>query len=246
MNPDINISLKEIYVDGINASLRAEGLKKMFLSKKALAGKEIRIPILKGVSLAVKSGEKIGIIGRNGSGKSSLLKVIAGIYPPKSGEVSINGKIAPLIEMGVGFEPELTGRQNIKVGLLYSGRLGEYSGEMEKEIIAFSGIAEKIDIPYKYYSSGMQARLAFSLCIFQRPDILLLDEVFATGDSEFVKKSEHLMKEMFSSVPISILVSHSTSIIKDLCSRCILMSDGKIIDDGVTDKIIKIYNGGAV
>jgi len=235
-----HIDLKDIYVDGVDTLKRAQGLKQLVFGKGGLKGYEI--PILKGASFSAKPGDRIGIVGRNGSGKSSLLKVIAGIYPPKSGIVDVCGSIAPLISMGIGFENDFTGRHNIKVGLLYSNRFYDYSIDMEEKIIEFSELGEKIDTPIKGYSSGMLARLSFSIAVFQNPDILLLDEVFATGDADFREKSIKLMREKFSSVPISILVTHSPEIILEMCNRCVWMEDGKVKMEGTTKNVISEYD----
>jgi ABC-type polysaccharide/polyol phosphate transport system ATPase subunit len=236
-----SIKLENINVEGVNSQLRVQNLKNIFISLDNNNKDNIKVPILNNINFAAKEGERVGIVGKNGCGKSSLLKVIAGIYPPKSGNMEINGKVAPIIEMGVGFANEFTGRENIKIGLLYNGRLEEYSKELEDKIIESSGLKEKIDLPFKYYSSGMKARLAFSISIFQHPDILLLDEVFAAGDKEFITHSKELLIDKFNSVPISVFVSHTPELVKDLCNRCVLMENGKIIDDGTPENILKRY-----
>jgi lipopolysaccharide transport system ATP-binding protein len=235
-----SITLAGVRVDGINTLLRAQGIKHMILGGKKL-GASLRIPILHDISLSVKPGERVGIIGGNGSGKSSLLKVIAGIYPPREGTAKVVGRIAPLIEMGVGFDPELTGRENIKVGLIYSGRFFDYSEELEREMIAFTELGENIDRPMKGYSSGMRARLCFAVSLFQQPDILLLDEVFATGDASFVEKARSSMAHKFSTVPIALLVTHSIDLISQFCNRCIWMESGRILEDGQPETVIAQY-----
>lgn len=234
------IRLTNVYVSGVDTRKRARHIKQWLMRKGTLSS-DIRVPILKGVNLTIREGERVGIIGSNGSGKSSLLKVIAGIYPPCSGEVELVGKIAPLIEMGTGFDGELTGRENIKVGLLYAGRSDEYSKEFEQKIIDFTELGERIDQPFKIYSSGMRARLSFAVSVFQDPDILLLDEAFATGDAHFIDKARRTIAERFKSVPISILVSHSPKLIRQFCSRCLWMKDGRIEDDGDPRTMIELY-----
>jgi lipopolysaccharide transport system ATP-binding protein len=199
------------------------------------------VPILNNINFEAKPGDKIGIIGRNGCGKSSLLKTIAGIYPAKSGSVSLHGNLVPLIEMGVGFDAELSGRQNIQLALCYSGRMNQYSKKLENEIIEFAELSEKIDMPLKNFSSGMASRLAFSCSIFNDPDILLLDEVFATGDASFIKKSHNFMLEKLENTAITIIVNHSIDAIKSICNRCILMDNGYIIADGSVDEVTKQY-----
>jgi lipopolysaccharide transport system ATP-binding protein len=241
LNPAKRVILQDIVVNGVNSVARAYGFKNWFLRNHKEKRTDVIIPILRGISLELHDGERVGIIGRNGSGKSSLLKVIAGIYPPHGGKLIVNGRVAPVIEMGIGFDPELTGKQNIKLGLLYTNRLSEYSKELEEQIIEFSELGEKIDVPLKYYSSGMQARLGFSVTVFQNPEILLLDEALAAGDSNFLEKAKTKMLEKFHSASLSIFVSHDDSFIEKFCTRCIWMENGKIIADGKTKDIIPQY-----
>lgn len=233
------IKIKNAYVEGINIHKRAQGLKHFFLNKGTSFSPNISI--LNNVNFSCYEGEKIAFIGSNGSGKSSLLKMIAGIYPPIKGKINVCGDIAPIIDMGVGFEQEQTGRDNIKMLMLYNNMLDKYNKEIEQEIIDFSELGKKIDLPIKIYSSGMLARLAFSTSIFQNPQILLLDEIFATGDSYFVEKSLNLMKNKFRNTPISIIVTHQENIVKENCTRCILLRDGNIVGDGKPSEIFKIY-----
>ena len=242
MNKNASIDIENCIVEGIDTIKRAASLKQIFIKRQS--GFSTKIPILQDVSFSCKPGEKVAFIGTNGSGKSSLLKVVAGIYPPLSGKVLINGKVTAIIEMGLGLEPELTGRQNIKILMLYSNMLESYNKELEQHIIDFSELQDKIDSPVKTYSSGMLARLSFSVSLFQEADILLLDEVFATGDRNFVMKSLKFLKNKINSVPITILVSHQEDIIKEHCNRCILMKDGRIIADGKAEEVLAIYKTG--
>ncbi|HJD64765.1 MAG TPA: ABC transporter ATP-binding protein [Rickettsia endosymbiont of Diachasma alloeum] len=233
------IEIKNSYVEGIDTHKRAQGLKHFFLNRGTSFSPNISI--LRNINFSCYEGEKIAFIGSNGSGKSSLLKMIAGIYPPIKGTINVSGDIAPIIDMGVGFEQEQTGRDNIKMLMLYNNMLDKYNKETEREIIDFSELDSKIDLPIKNYSSGMLARLAFSTSIFQDPQILLLDEIFATGDSYFVEKSLKLMKNKFRNTPISIIVTHQENIVKENCTRCILLRDGNIVGDGKPSEIFKIY-----
>lgn len=237
---DVYISLKDIYVEGINTYNRAQGLKHFFLGKGKLL--LTKIPILNNVSLTCRPGEKIAFIGENGSGKSSLLKVIAGIYPVKSGIFDVRGRIAASIEMGFGMEYEMTGRQNIKLMMVYNNMLDLYTKELEEQIIEFSELGEKIDWPVKTYSSGMLSRLTFSVNLYQKPDILLLDEVFAAGDSHFVHKSLDVMKDKFLSTPISILVSHQEELIKEVCNKVYYLKKGEIVAEGGPEEVYRQYN----
>lgn len=239
----VQIDLQAVDVDGVDITGRALSLRKLLLGKSN-SNKPTAIPILRDINFKAEKGDKIGIVGRNGSGKSSLLKVIAGIYPISQGNMNVSGRIAPLIEMGIGFDSELSGRQNIKLGLLYSGRIHEYSKEFEEMVIDFSELKDHIDLPLKNYSSGMVARLAFSTSIFQEPDILLLDEVFAAGDSSFLAKSKDLMAKKFERVPISILVNHDSAQILDMCNKCFWMENGRILMSGEPKEVVAAYEKG--
>lgn len=236
---DVFVKLENVTVRGVNTSQRANSLKQFLCGKGSLESN--LIDILEDISFEAYPGDRIGILGYNGSGKSSLLKTIAGIYPADSGGVNVKGKVAPLIEMGVGFEYEFSGRKNIKLALCYSGRISNYSKEVEEQIIDFIELGEKIDFPLKHYSSGMIARLAFAVSVFQKPDILLLDEVLATGDAYFLKKSYNLMQKKIEEVSITFIVQHSSDTIKKLCNKCMLLKNGKLLAFGDTDPIIKIY-----
>lgn len=236
------IKLENVNVLGVNNALRTDNLKKHFIA--LFSGKKnpsFYVPILKNISLTINTGEKVGIIGSNGSGKSSLLKVIASIYPPASGTLIVRGSVIPIIEMGIGFNPELTGRENIYLAFVYFSCLHLYSKGLEEEIILFSELGEKIDIPIKYYSSGMNARLAFSVVVHMHADILILDEVFATGDRYFLSKSKQFMKSKVEKACISLMVNHSLDEIRENCTRCIYMKQGEVHSDGPPDQIINEY-----
>lgn len=233
------IDLKDVYVWGVDTHARAASLRHWFIHRQTL--KSTKIPILQGVSLEAKPGDRIAIIGLNGCGKSSLLKVISGNYPIHNGTRRVEGAIVPLIEMGAGFEPEMSGRHNIRLSYAYRGKLREFSPEIEQKVVEFSELGEKIDLPLKTYSSGMQARLAFSSAIFQDPDVLLLDEIFATGDAGFIEKSKKLLREKVSNVSIAIMVNHSPNEFTDLCNQYVLMDKGKIINMGKRKEILHQY-----
>ncbi len=204
------------------------------------------IPILSDVSFEAKHGDRIGVIGINGSGKSSLLKVISGNYPIHAGVRLVEGTMAPLIEMGAGFDPEISGRRNIKLTYAFRGKLKEYSRAVEEEIIDFAELGEKIDLPLKTYSSGMRARLAFASAIFQSPDILLMDEVFATGDVSFIEKSRAMMLKKVSEVSIAIMVHHGLREIMELCNRGMVVHHGKIMAEGSMREMAEYYNNEIV
>lgn len=197
---------------------------------------------LKDISFNVEQGEVIGIIGANGAGKSTLLKILSQITPPTAGEIKIKGKVASLLEVGTGFHPELTGRENI---FLNGAILGMAKKEIEKkfnEIVEFSGIEKFLDTPVKRYSSGMYVRLAFSVAAHMEPDILLIDEVLAVGDAEFQKKCLGKMDEVTKKAGRTILfVSHNMGAVRSLCKRCVLLESGKIKEIAETKKIVDIY-----
>jgi len=201
---------------------------------------------LKNVDFEVNQGEVVGIIGSNGAGKSTLLKILTGITPPTEGEIIMRGKVASLLEVGTGFHPELTGRENI---FLNGAILGMTKKEIVKkfeEIVAFAGIEKFLDTPVKYYSSGMYVRLAFSVAAHMEPDILLVDEVLAVGDADFQKKCLGKMEEVSKESGRTILfVSHNLSAVKALCKRSILLHKGKIEAIGETSAIIDKYLSSA-
>lgn len=233
------IKIEDGYVEGIDSIKRARSIREFMLGKGKL--RAAAVPILNNINLEIKKGERVAFLGTNGSGKSSLLKAINGIYPLKSGNLTVHGSIAAIIEMGIGFDYELSGRDNIKLSMVYNDMLSKYSKKLEKEIIEFAELEDKIDLPVKSYSSGMISRLAFSISTIQDPDILLLDEVFAAGDTHFLKKALKRMENKFFNTSISILVSHQHDLIERVCNRCILLDKGNIIEDGEPKKILKIY-----
>jgi lipopolysaccharide transport system ATP-binding protein len=197
---------------------------------------------LKDVNFAVQKGETIGIIGSNGAGKSTLLKILSQITPPTEGEIVMHGKVASLLEVGTGFHPELTGRENI---FLNGAILGMKKKEIAKkfdEIVEFAGIEKFLDTPVKYYSSGMYVRLAFSVAAHMEPDILLVDEVLAVGDADFQKKCLGKMGEVTTKDGRTILfISHNMSAIKTLCKRTILLEKGRVVMIGETDDVVAHY-----
>jgi len=193
------------------------------------------------VSFDIKTGETVGIIGRNGAGKSTLLKLIAGVSTQNSGKVKVNGRVSPLIELGAGFHPELTGRENVFLNGVIMGLKEEFLKEKFDEIVNFSEINEFVDTPVKYYSSGMYMRLAFSVAVHVEPQILLIDEIFSVGDAGFQQKCMNIMNEFKKKGVTIIFISHSIHLIKDFCDRCIYLRGGKLEYDGETKKAIEIY-----
>ena len=177
----------------------------------------------------------------NGAGKSTLLKVIAGVYKPTTGTVERNGLIAPLIELGAGFDPQYTGAENI---YLYGAVLGfskKFIDEKYDEIVEFSGLKKFIDVPLKNYSSGMRSRLGFSIATAVEPDILILDEVLSVGDAKFKKKSEAKVMQLFDKGATVLFVSHNINQVKRICNKAILLQEGKIIAAGDVDDVCEVY-----
>ncbi len=202
---------------------------------------------LKDINLSINKGEIVGIIGANGAGKSTLLKILGQITPPTTGEAVIYGKVASLLEIGTGFHPELTGRENIFLNGAILGMSKKEVARKFDDIVAFSGVEQFIDTPVKRYSSGMYVRLAFSVAAHMEPDILLVDEVLAVGDAEFQKKCLGKMDEVTKTAGRTIIfVSHNMSAIQKLCTRTVLLEKGGIAMVGNTQKVVEHYlNQGA-
>ena len=184
---------------------------------------------LQNVSFTVEKGDRVGILGLNGAGKSTLLKVIAGVFKPTEGSVTKHGKMVPLLELGAGFDPQYTGKENI---YLYGAMLGyskEFIDEKYDEIVKFSELKDFIDVPIKNYSSGMKSRLGFSIATVVSPKILILDEVLSVGDAKFRKKSEKKVLSMFDSGVTVLFVSHSLAQVQRICNKAMILEKGKLI-----------------
>jgi len=211
------------------------------LSKFAGNDAEDIIWAVRDISFEVKAGEVLGIIGKNGAGKSTLLKILARITEPTSGSVVIDGRIASLLEVGTGFHPELTGRENV---YLNGTILGMRKKEIERkfdEILEFSGVEKFIDTPVKRYSSGMRVRLAFAVAAHLEPEILLIDEVLAVGDTEFQKRCIGKMGEIAGEGRTVLFVSHNMAAVQSLCSRGVLLEDGKVVIDSTIREVVSQY-----
>lgn len=198
--------------------------------------------VLKNVSFEVKKGEFLGIVGRNGSGKSTMLKLLAGIYTPDKGVININGKLTPFIELGVGFNPELTGRENVYLNGALLGFSRKEMNSMYDKIVAFAELARFMDQKLKNYSSGMQVRLAFSIAIRAKSDILLIDEVLAVGDSLFQQKCYDYFDKIKQSDTTVIFVSHDMGAIQSFCDRAILLDKSRLIIEGKPVEVVKKYS----
>ncbi len=196
---------------------------------------------LRDVSFTVKRGEVLGIIGRNGAGKSTLLKILSKITHPTRGYAKIYGRVSSLLEVGTGFHPELTGKENIYLNGTILGMRKKEIDEKYDEIVAFSGVEKFINTPVKRYSSGMKVRLAFSVAAHLDPEILIVDEVLAVGDADFQKKSLNKMENVTKQGRTVLFVSHNMPAINRICSRAIHLENGRIIDDGPTDQVVANY-----
>lgn len=215
-------------------------LKSYFMNPFRKIGKE-KFHALNDISFNVKEGEFVGIIGRNGSGKSTLLKMLAQVYEPTTGKISITGSLVPFLELGVGFNPELTGRENIFLNGTILGMSKKYLWSKFDEIVDFAEIRDFLDLQVKNYSSGMIVRLAFSIAVQAKADIYLLDEILAVGDAGFQKKSLAKMEELLKSGATVVLVTHSISDIKNYCDRVIYLIKGQMVYDGEVNEGINLY-----
>ncbi len=196
---------------------------------------------LKDVNLSLAKGDRVGIVGHNGAGKSTLLRLMARIYPPSSGTLKIRGNVAPLIEMGAGFNPELSGLDNIMLNGAMLGFNRRIMATKVDGIFEFTGLREFADLPLKYYSSGMYTRLAFAIATEIDPDILLVDESLGAGDAAFAEKAKARIQGLLGRANVVVVVSHDMSALKQLCDRGIWMEKGRILDDGPMAEIIDRY-----
>ncbi len=198
---------------------------------------------LKNVSFEVKKGEVFGIVGNNGAGKSTLLKVISGILKPTTGSVSVNGNVVPMLELGSGFDFELTGRENIFLNGAILGYSESFLKEKYDEIVAFSELGQFIDVPLRNYSSGMVMRLAFSVATVVNPDILIVDEILAVGDASFQAKSKARMMELMSGGTTVLFVSHSIGQIREMCDTVLWLDHGQMKMIGEAQEVCDYYEG---
>lgn len=196
---------------------------------------------LKGVSFEIKKGDKFGIIGLNGAGKSTLLKLIAGVMKPTEGKIWVKGSMVPLLEMGAGFDPDYTGRENIFLKGALLGYTRRFLEEKFYEIVEFSELEDFIDVPLKNYSSGMKARLAFSIATMVEPEILIIDEVLSVGDAKFQEKSREKMNSLLDEDATVLFVSHSTQQVRNMCNKAIWLEKGELIAQGDVDEVCDAY-----
>lgn len=239
---------KKIVIDVSNVSMtyrlyqeKVDSIKEYFvkLVKQELQFKEHNA--LKNVSFQVKQGEIMGVVGLNGAGKSTLLKIVAGILKPSSGTIIVNGNMAPLIELGAGFDEHLTGRENIYLNGSLLGYSNKFMRAMEPDIIGFAELGHFIDVPIKNYSSGMKARLGFSIATCTKPNVLIVDEVLSVGDFKFQQKCQARMKELLEGGTTVLFVSHSLGEIEKICDRAIWLDKGQLKMIGETAHVLNKF-----
>lgn len=241
MDKDVAISLKNVSMTFNLNKEKVDNLKEYvikFITRKLEFKK---FYALQNIDIEVKKGDHLAILGLNGAGKSTLLKTIVGVYKPTEGTVEKCGVIAPLLELGAGFDPNYSGKENI---YLYGAILGydrNYIDKKYKEIVEFSELGHFIDVPIKNYSSGMKARLGFSIATAVEPDVLILDEVLSVGDAKFRKKSLAKVKSMFEDGVTVLFVSHNIEQVKSICNKAVLLEKGRIIARGSIDEVIPVY-----
>lgn len=220
---------------------KVDNLKEYFIK---LVTKKLRFTefwALNDISFTVEKGDRVGILGFNGAGKSTLLKVIAGVLKPTKGTVKVNGVIAPMLELGAGFDMNYSGKENI---FLYGATMGysrKFIEDKYDEIVAFSELGDFIDVPVKNYSSGMRARLGFAIATAVEPEILILDEVLSVGDAKFKKKSEAKIRSMFDKGITVLFVSHSVNQVLNICNKAVILEKGKLIAQGDAKEICAQY-----
>ena len=237
--------MSEYAIEVRDLCIQYRGLKAFSIKQNLFGRKEKKADVVeavKNLSFQVKKGEILGIIGRNGSGKSTLLRAIAGIFSPNSGTIDLHGNSVSLLAIGVGFQKELSGRENIMLSGLLLGFTEKQIVEHMEEIIEFSELGKFIDAPVRTYSSGMYSKLAFSITAILESDIMLIDEVLSVGDTRFKKKSYKKMKELIADRDRTVvIVSHDLKAVSDLCTRILWINDGEFVMEGETKPVLAEY-----
>ncbi len=241
MDKDVAISVNNVTMTFNLNKEKVDNLKEYVIKLVTHKLEYKKFYALKNINFQVKKGDHLAILGLNGAGKSTLLKTIVGVYKPVDGTVEKQGVIAPLLELGAGFDPNYTGEENI---YLYGSILGydrEYINKKFDEIVDFSELGNFIKVPVKNYSSGMRARLGFSIATAVEPDVLILDEVLSVGDAGFKKKSLAKVESLFDKGVTVLFVSHSIDQVKSICNKAILLEHGEIIAQGTVDEVVPVY-----
>jgi lipopolysaccharide transport system ATP-binding protein len=239
-----HISLQSVNLHYAAVAFRERSLKALLarpFGRKTPASVVHDIHALKDVSLDIRGGERVGLLGHNGAGKSTFLKTVAGLYPISSGNLSVEGEVRSLFDLSLGFEPDATGRENILYRGLLLGLTPKFMRAREKEIVEFADIGEFIDYPIKTYSAGMQVRLAFAISTAVGGDILLLDEVIGAGDANFMTKAKQRIATLIAQAEILILASHDFNALRSLCHRGLVFHHGCLIYDGPIDQAVDEY-----
>jgi ABC-type polysaccharide/polyol phosphate transport system ATPase subunit len=218
----------------------ARGYLKRFLKR----AEKQRFTALRNITFRIPAGQTVGVVGSNGAGKSTLLSLVAGLCPPDKGTVTVQGRIAPLLQLGAGFHPDLTGAENLQLNAALLGYSAEKTAECFGRIVEFAGIGGFIDQPLRTYSSGMSMRLAFSIAIHVEPDILIIDEVLAVGDQAFQAKCMDRILEFKEQGKTLLFVSHSTGAVQKLCERALWLDHGELVMDGDAAEVAAAYEGG--
>ena len=235
---EIALEVKDLYIS--YSTIHRYSVKKNFLRLKKIDREKIEA--VKGISFTVNKGNILGIVGKNGSGKSTMLRSIAGIFAPDSGTVDLHGHSISLMSLGIGFNNELTGRRNIMLSGMLMGFSKEEIEAKTDEIIEFSELGRFIDMPVRTYSSGMYSKLAFSITAILETDIILVDEVLSVGDTKFKKKSLKKMKELINDENRTVvIVSHSTSTLRELCNKILWINDGEMVMYGDMEEVLEKY-----
>lgn len=237
--------MSEYAIEVNNLCIQYKGLKSFSIKQNLFKGKKYKpevVEAVKDISFKVEKGEILGIVGKNGSGKSTMLRAIAGIFSPNSGTIDLHGHSVALLAIGVGFQKELSGRENIMLSGLLLGFTEEQIREHMEEIIEFSELGKFIDAPVRTYSSGMYSKLAFSITAILETDIILIDEVLSVGDSRFKKKSYKKMKQLITDKDRTVvIVSHDMKAVGDLCTKVLWINDGEFVEYGDTKTVLAKY-----
>lgn len=241
MSDDIAIGVRNLRKSFVLAENKNSSIKQVLVNM-GKRHKKHRQTVLDGISFDIKKGEFFGIVGKNGSGKSTLLKILAGVYVPDSGELGIHGNLTPFIELGVGFNPELSGRDNVYLSASLLGYSRKVVDDMYDEIVDFAELHEHMDKKLKNYSSGMQVRLAFSIAVKAKNDILIFDEVLAVGDESFQQKCLRIFEEYRRTKQTVVLVTHDMDTVRNLCTRAMLIDDGQIKHIGSVESVAEQYS----
>lgn len=241
---DVAISVNSVSKNFKLPHQKTDSIKSLFINPFSTLGKKNNIEAqhaLKDISFNINKGEFFGIVGRNGSGKSTLLKLLAGIYVPTNGSVDIKGRLVPFIELGVGFNPELTGRENVYLSSALNGFSEKETDDMYDDIVEFAELSQFMDQKLKNYSSGMQVRLAFSVATRAKADILLIDEVLAVGDADFQRKCFDYFKSLKKQKVTVVFVSHDMNAVREYCDRAALIDDSRLVKIGTSEEIATKY-----